>query len=388
MLAIFHRLGAVEVNEHKGLDSKKRGEIIAANSARKAMKTGRPKVLIVEDEARNIKLLEEMVAPMGVETCIASSSSQAMEMARTGSPDLILVDIMMPGLDGIEMDRLLKQDRATRNIPVVYVTGGVGFITKPVLDILVETSVRNALRMKQLSDEVERLMRQRASLTHMIIHDINNLLAVSLGYASMLLSIENLEPTIRKAVTAIEKSGRDLQIITSSLLDVEKLESGTLQIFPEAVNMWELAADRAGLLASQTEARGIRLELQRPTEDVTVRADRGLLSRVLDNLLFNAIKFCPDHGSVSLGVSSGDGTTATAITNDGPPIPPEHHERIFEKFAQVEVGQATDRKGVGLGLAFCKMAVEAMKGTIAVESPVAERKGGVRFVFRLPVAKG
>src|SRR3990167_4420311 len=134
------------------------------------MKTGRPKVL-----------LEEMVAPMGVETYIASSSSQAMEMARTGSPDLILVDIMMPGLDGIEMDRLLKQDRATRNIPVVYVTGGVGFITKPVLDILVETSVRNALRMKQLSDEVERLMRQRASLTHMIIHDINNLLAVSLG---------------------------------------------------------------------------------------------------------------------------------------------------------------------------------------------------------------
>lgn len=350
------------------------------------MKAQKPKVLIVEDEAQNIRWLKAMVAPMGVETYIASNANQALGMAIALSPDVIMVDIMMPGLDGIEIYRRLKDERATRNIPVVYVTGGVGFITRPVLDILVETSVRNALRMKQLSDEVEELMRQRASLTHMIIHDINNLLAVSLGYAAMLLSNETLTPTARKAITAIEKSSKDIQLITSSLLDVEKLESGTLRISLDAVNVWELATDRLRLLASQTAERGIRLELQRPAGDVIARADRGLISRVLDNLIFNAIKFCPDHGSVALGVSSGNGMCAIAITNDGPPILPEHHERIFEKFVQVEGGQSTNRKGVGLGLAFCKMAVEAMNGTIVVESPVADRKDGVRFLLRLPVA--
>jgi len=354
------------------------------------MKERKPKVLIVEDESRNITSLEALVAPMDVETYIASSGKGALEKAKTLSPDVILVDIMMPGLDGIEMHRRLREDPATRNIPVVYLTGGVGFITKPLQDIIVEANVRSAIRIKQLSDEVEKLMRQRSSLTHMIIHDVNNLLAVSLGYATMLLSNETLSPTARKAVSAIERSSKEIQVITSSLLEVDKLESGALPICLETVNVWELAEERAQLLRPQLTERGIHLayKLRGPEKDLTVRADRGLLSRVLDNTMFNAAKFCPDRGSIELSLSNRDGMCAVAVTNDGPPIPSDYHERIFEKFAQVEASHATGRKGVGLGLAFCKMALEAMHGTITVESPLAGRRDGVRFVFRLPLAEG
>lgn len=365
------------------------------------MKTKKPKVLIVDDISSNVELLGAMVSLMGVEACTASSGSQALEMAAQLSPDVILLDILMPGMDGIEVCRRLKENSATRNIPVIFVTaygdiqrqvaaveaGGIGFIVQPAVRGLVEASVRSALRMKQLSDEVEELMAQRANLTHMIVHDITNLLTVSLGHAAMLLSDETLPAVVRENLAAILKSSQDIRFITASLLDVEKLESGTLAISLDSVNLWELIEERAQLLTSQAKERGVRLELRKPSENVIVRADRILLSRVLDNLIFNAVKFCPDRGLVDLGVFSKDSTWTVAVTNDGPPIPPQYHERIFERFVQVEAVKATGRRGVGLGLAFCKMALEAMGGAIAVESPVAGREDGARFLFRLPLAE-
>lgn len=363
------------------------------------MKTGKPKVLIVDDEPRNVRLLEAIVSPMGVEVYTAFNGTQALEMVTSVSPDVILLDIIMPGMDGIEVCRQLKGKNKTQNIPVVFVTaladvknhaaaveaGGIGFITKPVQDILVEASVKNAIRMKQLSDEVEELMRHRASLTGMIVHDINNLLFVLLGYASLLLVDNTLPESARKGLAAIEKSGKDIRSMTINLLEVEKLESGTMPISLKELNVWDLAKQRAELLVSQAVERGIRLEFHEPEKDVIVFADQALLSRILDNLIFNAVKFCPDRGNIELGASSEDGMGRISVTNDGPPIPKEYHEKIFEKFAQVEIRETTGRKGVGLGLAFCKMAVEAMNGTIKVESPVAGREDGTQFVFSLPL---
>lgn len=365
------------------------------------MKTQTPKVLIVDDEPRNLRLLGAMVAPIGVETHTASSGGQALEMILKVSPDVILLDIMMPDMDGIEVCRKLKENRTTRNIPVVFVTaledikyqasaieaGGIGFIIKPVQQILVHASVKNAIRLKQLSDEVDELMQQRASLTSMIVHDINNLLSVNLAYAQIMLLDNTLPPKVMENLARIEKSAKDIQAMTSSLLEVEKFESGTMPISLEAVDTGQLVEQRAKLLILQATERGIRLELPKPVENAIVLADRALLSRVLDNLISNAVKFCPDQGAIEIKVSANEGSGEVAVTNDGLPIPPEYHERIFEKFAQVEFRQATGRKGVGLGLAFCKMALEVMGGTIAVESPVAGREDGTRFVFRLPLER-
>lgn len=364
------------------------------------MKPQKPKVLIVDDEPRNVRLLEAIVSPMGVEVYTAFNGTQALEMVTSVSPDVILLDIVMPGMDGIEVCRQLKGNSKTRNIPVVFVTaladvqnhaaaveaGGIGFVTKPVQDILVEASVKNAIRMKQLSDEVEELMRHRASLTGMIVHDMNNLLSVILGYAAFLLSDHTLPESVRNDIVAIEKSGNDIRSMTITLLEVEKLESGTMPISPKELNVWDLAKQRAELLVSEAVERGIRLEFNAPEKDVIVFADQALLSRILDNLIFNAVKFSPDRGNIELGASSEDGMGRISVTNDGPPIPKEYHEKIFEKFAQVEIRKTTGRKGVGLGLAFCKMAVEAMNGKISVESPLPEREDGVRFNLHFPTA--
>lgn len=352
------------------------------------MPRARPKVLILEDQSRSRRLLEEIVAPMGVEPHFASSRGQLLEMAETVRPEVILIDLMVPGVDGMEMYRRLKEERATRNIPVFFIAGGVGLVASSIQDIIVEASLRSAIRMKELSDEADELIRQRTSLTHMIVHDIYNLLAINVGYAGLLLSMEELPAVVRQALLAIEKSSKEIQLITSSLLEMGRLESGLLPISLEKIQVWDLAQERLQLLRSQTMERRIHIAAKFESADgPSVRADRSLLSRVLDNILFNAIKFCPDEGAVEVGFSTGDRRCTIAVTNDGSPIPPEQQERIFEKFAQVEAHHASGRKGLGIGLAFCKMALEAMSGGIAVESPVLGREDGTRFKVSLPLAE-
>jgi len=364
------------------------------------MKAKTPKVLIVDNEPQNVRLLEAILTPLGVETYIDSNGSHVLEMAVRVSPDVILLEMMMSGMDGIEICRRLKEDRSTRNIPVIFITalnyiqnyaavveaGGFGFITKPIQRILLETSIRSAIRMKHLSDEVDDLLRHRAGLTHMFVHDINNLLIVSLGHAQLMLLDDNLPASLREDVTAIEQSSRDIREITSSLQEVETLESGTVSISFEAVNLRELVEQRASLLISRAEERHIKMELHKLIEEFIVQADRNILSRVLDNLILNAIKFCPDRCFVEISLSKKDSMVEVGVTNEGPPIPKEFHKQIFEKFGHIELRKATGHKGVGLGLTFCKIALEMMGGTIWLESPVDGRDGGTRFVVRLSTA--
>lgn len=136
----------------------------------KMMNKTKPKVLIVDDEQMNLQLMEALISPMDIETYTALNGRQALEMVKEVSPDVILLDIIMPDINGIEVCRRLKKDQTTQNIPVVFVTGldsvekhveaieagGIGFITKPVEAILVQASVKNAIIMKQLYDEVDK----------------------------------------------------------------------------------------------------------------------------------------------------------------------------------------------------------------------------------------
>ena len=361
------------------------------------MEAKTPKVLIVDDEPQNVRLLEEILTPLGVETYIVSKSNQVLEMAVRISPDVILLKMMMSDMGGIEICRRLKEVHSTRNITVIFVTdlsdiqndapaveaGGFGFITKPIQRLLLQSTVRSALRMKYLSDVVDKLLRERAGLNHMFVHDINNLLIVSLGHAQLMLLDDNLPASFREDVIAIEQSSRDIKEMTTSLQEVEMLESGTLPISFESVNMRELVEQRANLLIPRAEERHVKMELHKIAGEFIVQADRNILSRVLDNLILNAIKFCPDGCSVEISLSKKDSRVEVEVTNDGLPIPKELHKQVFEKFGHIEVRKTSGHKGVGLGLAFCKMALEMMGGTIWLESPVDKLEGGTRFVASL-----
>jgi signal transduction histidine kinase len=351
--------------------------------------TGPPEtatVLVVDDSPANLLLLERMLERTGFEPLTARSGELALEAARARAPDLILLDISMPDMDGYEVCERLKADAALRDIPVIFISarnqtidkvkafgvGGVDYITKPFQFEEVQARIRTHLRLR-------RLERLRDDLTQMVIHDLRNPLTVICGFLDILEGREAqaLSAGTQALVTVARRSAEDLLMMIGSILDVARMGAGAMKLRREPCDLGALA--RSVLAATQPLPgdRAVTIDAHEPAPGFT--ADVALLRRVLQNLLGNALRYTPAGGVVRVVVAPSPGEIRVAITDAGPGIAPEHQGRIFEKFGQV--GDRRNRVGSGLGLTFCKLAVEAHGGRIGVESEVGR---GSTFWVTLP----
>ncbi|HLY27434.1 MAG TPA: ATP-binding protein [Aggregatilineales bacterium] len=259
---------------------------------------------------------------------------------------------------------------------------GFGFLTLLLLFVVLLIVVRRAeiiLKERQLA--LEREKQWRVDFTNLIVHDLKN----PLGVISVSLSLMHegkLEPVPEKMKVVLERAqrgSRETLELVDNLLDIEKLEAGSLRLNAVQTDLKTLLSDSVDSVRALAEFYNINLETALPADLPSPAVDVVLLRRIVQNLLTNAIKFTPKGKRIVLAASrTPDGATIT-ITDEGPGIPPQHRERIFEKFVQ----QSIDRRGVGLGLTFCKMAVEAHGGRIWVEDGPDGK--GSRFVFTLPV---
>jgi PAS domain S-box-containing protein len=243
------------------------------------------------------------------------------------------------------------------------------------------------LLFRDITEEMK-LARLREDMTHMLVHDLRSPLTVLGGSLEMLETAlagqktENVELLLTMARRGNERMLR----MINELLDISKLESGQLILHPEAVDVESLLKDMAIRIAPLATEVHITIETAAAPDLPPLYVDAGFISRVLHNLLDNAIKFTPDHGRVRLWArldSERQDSMRIGVSDTGPGIPPEEQTRLFEKFQQAAsvVGR---RSGTGLGLPFCKLAVEAHGGQIWVESEVGK---GSSFVMRLPIAK-
>jgi signal transduction histidine kinase len=173
-----------------------------------------------------------------------------------------------------------------------------------------------------------------------------------------------------------------LEAMISSLLDISKLEAGKMSLNLQPGDLRTVAQEVLQTLGPQEERA--RVSLNESSEAVGASFDRDVIQRVIGNLVGNAIKFTPREGKISITVKGEGDQALVAVSDTGPGIPSEYHEKIFEKFGQVEAAQAGQKRSTGLGLTFCKLAVEAHGGKIRVESRVGE---GSTFRFYLPAAK-
>lgn len=372
-------------------------------------------VLIVDDEERNIKLLRAYLQAEKHNIFGASSGEEALKMVNDFNPDLVLLDVMMPGIDGFEVCKRLKQDDKTQMIPVVMVTalrrkedriraleaGADDFLSKPVDRTELLVRVKSLLRIKSYHDQLlnsykeialkneklKELEGVREGLTHMIIHDLNNPLAVILGNLELIKTenqnlSENERDRIEKCLIYI----LGLKQLIQSLLDVHRMEEGKLQPVKAVINIPELINGVFGQFTPKAEVEEISLTFCKPGGIPNVRADQGLIGRVIANLLSNAIRYTPAWGEIVAATDylPKSKSIRVSIKDNGNGLEPEYHERIFDKFEQVKLKDSAVTVGsVGLGLAFCKMAVEAHGGEIWVES---EGNGkGCTFCFTMPI---
>ena len=351
-------------------------------------------ILIVDDTVENLRLLTGMLGDRGYDPRPVTNGLDALEAMRHAPPDLILLDVTMPGLDGFEVCRRIKAQPEWRDIPVIFLTaltevdnkvagfaaGGTDYVTKPfhVEEVAARVATHLALRRTQSAlresyDQLQALEGLRDDLVKMIVHDMRGLLLVILANLDLARPELVGQPAsdVNDAITAANR----LNQMANDLLDVSRLEEGKMPIVKSSVNVTDLAAESARAASAMDATREIIV-----AEGAAIAAcDATLLRRVLDNLVGNAMKHTPEGGTIRLG-ASGDGTTVRVTVQDaGAGVPAEAREQVFQKFGAAR--KDSKYHSSGLGLAFCRLAVEAHGGRIWVEP--AEPRGSL-FIFEVP----
>ncbi|MDI9640322.1 hybrid sensor histidine kinase/response regulator [Geitlerinema splendidum] len=340
-------------------------------------------VLIVDDEFSGFEVIEAHLFREAYEVVYLDSAKLAIQQLENIKPDVILLDVMMPELDGIEACRQIKAKRHCQQIPIIMVTalnapedlarafaaGADDFITKPVSGVELRARVRSMLRIKQQYDALEATLHLREDLSNMIVHDLRNPLA-SILLSSELLLQYGVEGKTQEKVKTINLAARQLNSMINDLLILAKMESGQMLLNLVEVDLKQLVSKTIAQFEAIAQSRNQRLVSHLPELDQPILADASLLSRVLDNLLSNAIKFSPRRSTITLETQYLNCPPPQQVMirtlDEGPGIDEAVKERIFDKY---EVGTLMSGvTQVGLGLAFCKMVIEAHQGSISVEA--------------------
>ncbi len=363
--------------------------------------TGR--ILVVDDEPHNRELLNDLLSIEGHTVAEAANGQEALVAVVNDPPDVILLDVMMPVMDGFEVCRQLKGNPATAAIPVILITsvtdrvarlmgikaGANDFLTKPIDREDVMLRARNAIFTKQLFDQVQDnlsklkvLERLRDDLTHMLVHDLRSPLSGIKGY------LELLQPSLADRLNERESRYLDnaytsatwMVEMLSAILDVSRMESGRIPLQITQCDLRQVIQEAIRPLASQAELKQILVHIE--GDALTWNCDGGLVGRVVTNLVANALRFSPEDGEIRIRLRQEANEVMVVVSDNGPGIPLEHQTNVFSKFEQVTARKQRHMYSSGLGLTFCKMAIEAHGGRIGVESTVGR---GSDFWFALPL---
>jgi len=363
---------------------------------------GSGRILVADDEAQNRQLLRDILEAQGFEIVDAIDGADALDKVGQHSFDAILLDVMMPGQDGFQVCRQLKADPETARIPVLLVTalterkdrlegisaGANDYISKPFDTRYVPLRVRNAVRSKRLYDRLqenyhalESLEELRDNLSKMIVHDMRSALVGVSGNLELLelTSSEKLDDTETTCLQNAITSSSYLVKMTNQMLDISRLESNSMPVNPSLSAMHGLVTEAIETLGSAGHCVEMTVNVPQKAE---VWCDPELVARILANLLGNAVKYVPiEGGKIVVELQGDDNFYRVSIEDNGPGIPERHRSAIFEKFRQIEDPARQRKLSTGLGLTFCKLAVESHGGEIGVDS---ELGGGSTFWFTLP----
>src|ERR1700716_1916778 len=377
--------------------------------------TRMPEVILVADDIpANVELLLDQLNSLGYDTITATDGPSAVAAASEHQPDLCILDVSMPagdlGVDarsaGLEVCRRIKRDPRTSRIPVIFVTalndtsdrvraieaGGDDFLTKPHNRLVLGARVRSLLKLKAATDALEESLRKqkelekvRDDLMKMIVHDLKTPLTSIIGAMEMMIDGDfgPLTTNQRGALGDAESRAEDLLGLIEDLLEGARLEESRLSL--------HLAPLAPGALLAEVKYEWeIRFQQERATAVVeqsddapVIEADHALLKRVFGNLVQNALSHSARAVTVTLGARRENDGTLFTVADDGVGIPVEYHDIIFRKFEQVKTPHIPRVRSSGLGLAFCKLVVEAHGGRIWVKS--GGEMVGSAFHFWLPV---
>lgn len=362
-------------------------------------------LLVVDDDAANRDVLSRRLQRQGHDVMTAGNGQDALRMMREAPFDVVLLDIMMPDMNGYEVLGHIKTDHRLQHIPVIMISalhevqsvvrcieaGAEDYLTKPFNPTLLKARIGASLEKKRGRDRetalyeqaeknyarLQELEKLRDDMRNMIVHDLRTpLTAVIVGIE--MVDRQGLTETQREMMNIALGGGKTLLGMINDLLDVEKMEAGPTQLQYEELSAAALVTGAIEQVAALAEEGHTVLVTGIAPGLLPFLGDENKLTRTLVNLIANAIKFT-QAGTVTITASQEGAYTRFSVCDTGAGIPPEAFERIFEKFGQLD---SHSKVGTGLGLAFCKLAVEAHGGQISVESTPG---AGCVFSFTIPL---
>jgi K+-sensing histidine kinase KdpD len=358
-----------------------------------------PNILVVDDTPANLQLLCGMLKERGYRPRPVPSGALALRAAASEAPDLVLLDISMPEMDGFEVCSRLKADPTHQDVPVIFLTahtdsadkvkafavGGVDYVTKPFqfdeVHARISTHLKlrqNQLELQQSYDRLFNLEKVRDDLVHMIVHDLRSPLTVLVNQL-LAAKDEVKDAQIQDDLGACIDAVMSMNSMVTSVLDVSRMEASTMVLKREKCELATLVNAVVREMKGLVGERELVIEAPSP---VPMVADKSVITRVIQNLLGNALKFTGPRGQIRIELTMNEGTTRFAVSDDGPGVAKDMQEKIFEKFGQVECYSSNERHSTGLGLTFCKLAVETHGGRIGVDC--IDGQCGSTFWFTLP----
>ncbi len=368
--------------------------------------------MVVDDDASNLHVFEAILAAAGFAVRLFPSGRLALQAARDNPPEIVLLDIRMPAMDGYDVCRRLKKLPGLRDTPVIFISalhdtddivqgfaaGGADYIVKPIRseELLARVRLHLDLRRSRLDLEarnqemaqqyqrLRELERLRDDLVHMLVHDLRAPLSgVSLVLESLARTATQRPPGeimghLQSVAAAVHGVLQNLRVI----LDVSRLEEGKLPLHRSLFDAADLIREALLSLGGLTQDRDIRVEAG-PTA-IPVFGDRALCVRVIANLVDNALKHTPADQPIIIRAAAGTAATRLSVQDQGPGIPPEDRERMFDKFVTGSIRKRAAAGSCGLGLAFCRLAMLAHDGSIGVDSAAGS---GSTFWVLLPNTK-
>ncbi len=354
-------------------------------------------LLVVDDQEANIQVLGAMLGKLGFEILPATGVTQALKHLAVRQPDLILLDLLMPGLDGLDLCRSIQENAAWADIPIIFLSaaddknlivralesGGVDYITKPFNKLELISRVRTQLMLKTTRDHLKKLARDKEELLGMISHHLQNHFAGMEMSAQVLLNraAADDDANLRVLKEICNASSRMRAFVKSFLANAAV--DHKLSVRHEKVNLADAAARVAGQYEQAAKAKGITLRESFPREGTTVEGDATALMQVLDNLISNAVKFSPAGKEISVIVKPNAPWMECWVKDEGVGFTKEDKANMFGRYARLSARPTGGEPSTGLGLNIARKLTRAMGGELLCEG---EPGKGATFILRLRTA--
>lgn len=362
------------------------------------------KLLVVDDVQTNVLLLKALLGKEGYGILVANNGQEALEVIRNENPDLILLDVMMPGMDGFEVAERLKSEEYRCEIPIIFLTalddtqsivngfklGAGDFISKPFRKEELMVRIKHQLSLvaarriiEEKNEELRKTIAGRDKMYSVIAHDLRSPMAsMKMLLNTIMMSVEKdkIDPDIFDMLEMSNKTSEEVFSLLDNLLKWTKSQLGKLTVIPQKLDISGLADGVVEVMNSVAEVKHIKL-IRTDHESFFVYVDIEMIKSVLRNLISNAVKFSNPDSDIKVGIKAEDGKVIVSVTDSGKGIKKEDQHKLLKDSTHFTTYGTNSEEGSGLGLLLCRDFARKNGGELWFES---EENLGSVFSFSLP----